>query len=81
MTTEPEIRPLQTWERRGAGGGRKATKTVSVVDVERDEAGEVVEVVLNYSFQHGKYTERHGRITPAGLRRRYRLRAEQQTLV
>lgn len=78
---EPEIRELQVWERRGARGQRKATGQVTVSELVRDDAGEVTEVVLGYHFSHGTYTERQGRISPAGLRRRYRLVAEQATLV
>lgn len=81
MADEPEIKELQVWERRGARGARKATSQVTVSELLRDEAGKVIEVVLDYHFSHGKYTERQGRISPAGLRRRYRLVAEQATLV
>lgn len=80
MASDAEIKPLQVWERRGSRGTRKATGHVTVEEVVLDD-GEPVEVVLSYHFSHGKYTERQGRITPAGLRRRYRLVAEQQTLV
>jgi hypothetical protein len=81
VADEPEIKALQVWERRGSRGQRKATGQVTVCEVIRDAEGEVEEIVLDYHFSHGKYTERQGRITPAGLRRRYRLVAEQATLV
>lgn len=81
MADEHEIKELQVWERRGARGDRKATGQVTVRELIRGDGGEVEEVVLDYHFSHGKYTERQGRISPAGLRRRYRLVAEQATLV
>jgi hypothetical protein len=77
---EPEIKPLQVWERRGSRGKRKATGRVTVEEVVLED-GEEVDVVLNYHFSHGTYEERQGRISPAGLRKRYQLVAEQQTLV
>lgn len=80
MASEAEIKPLQVWERRGARGKRKATGRVTVEEVVFD-GGEPVEVVLSYHFSHGKYEERLGRISPAGLRKGYQLVAEQQTLV
>jgi hypothetical protein len=79
MANEAEIKPLQVWERRGTRGQRKATSQVTVEEVVFDDDGPV-EVVLSYHFSHGKYTERQGRISPEGLRKSYRLVAEQQTL-
>lgn len=81
MAAETPIREKQVWQRRGSRGQRRATAQVDVERVIRDDAGEVMEVVLNYAFTSGTYEARTGRISPAGLRRRYRLIAEQETLV
>lgn len=81
MEGEIEIREKQVWERRGSRGKRRATAQVDVERVIRDSDGEIVEVVLNYAFTSGTFEARQGRISPAGLRRRYRLVAEQESLV
>lgn len=81
MAAEPDIQPGQVWERRGARGKRLALSQVHVEEVVRDDAGEITDIILAFTFSHGTYEGRRGHITAAGLRKRYRLVAEQQSLV
>lgn len=79
MAAKVEIKPLQLWERLKPGKAKSSSR-VTVDAVLRDASGEVEEVTLEYFFATGAVATRRGTISAAGLRRRYKLVAEQETL-